>query len=152
MLSKFVVIAGVILTIVVLFLDNFEEGSLGLLQLIIIDFLTIGIVYFLTRKKTKVCWSSILIAIAIVHILLLNNASGWNEGSGSGTSYIIPFLKNATDTLYALILFSAFLLLIPLTIYGFFIISLINLFCKNSTVTKNNDEFKQRTQDLFQDN
>lgn len=152
MQSKLIVIAGIILTTVVLYLDNFEKDSLGLLQLVIIDFLTVGIVYFLTQKKPKVCWFSILVVVT-VHILLLSNASGWNEGSMSGGSYIIPFLKDATDVLYALILFSAFLLLIPLAIYGLFIISLANLFCGYSTSLKdNNSEFKQREQDLFENN
>ena len=142
--SKLIVVAGIILTTIVLFLDNFEKDSLGLLQLVIIDFIIVAIVYFLTRKKPKACWFSILVVIA-VHILLLSNSSGWNEGSMRGVSYIIPFLKNATDILYALILFSAFSFLIPLVIYGIFIISLTNLFCENSTSSKNNDnEFKQR--------
>ena len=133
-----IVVFSVILTIIVFVLDDFEKDSLGLLQLIIIDFITVGIIYFLTKKKSKACSSSIL-ALITVHILLLSNASGWNEGSMSGGSYIIPFLKNATDALYALILFSAFLLLIPLAIYGLFIISLVKLFCENLTSFKNND-------------
>lgn len=139
LLNWLIVIAGVILTTVVLFLDEFEKDSIGLLYLVIINFTTVGVVYLLTPKKNKFCKFTIFIAVFVVHILLLNNVSGWNEGSMSGATYIIPFLKNATDVLYALLLFSAFFLLIPLGIYGLFIFSLVSLFCKNSTSCKNTD-------------
>lgn len=150
--NKFIVIAWVILTIVVLGLDNCEKDSLGLLQLVIIDFITVGTAYLLIRKKSKVCWFSTLVVVVLVHILLLSNASGWNEGSMSGGSYVIPFLKNVTDVLYTLILFSAFSLLIPLAIYGLFIVSLINLLCGDLKSFKNNNEFKQSKRDKIENN
>jgi len=134
MFSKFVVALGIAFTITILFLDNFDKDSRGLLQLVVIDFFTVVIVYALTRKKPMVCKFTTLSIIVIVHILLLSNASGWNEGSMSGVSYVVPLFKDASDTLYALILFSAFLLLIPLVIYGFFIKSLVTLFCEKSNV------------------
>lgn len=152
LLNWLIVIAGVILTTVVLFLDNFEKDSIGLLHLVVINFITVGIVYFLTPKKTKFCKFIIFVAVVVVHILLLNNASGWNEGSMTGATYIIPFFKNATDVLYALLLFSAFFLLIPLGIYGLFILSLVSLFCNNSTSYKNTDSGNEKKNGDFLEN
>ena len=151
MLNWLIVIAGVILTTLVLFIDKFGKDSIGLLHLLVINLITVSIVYFLTSRKIKFCKYIIFVAVVAVHILLLNNTSGWNEGSMSGGTYIIPFLKNATDVLYALILFSAFFLLIPLGIYGFFILSLVNLFCKKSTSYKNKDSgYEEKSIDLFE--
>ena len=132
MVSKLIVIAGIIITFIILQLDNYEKDSLGLLQLVIIDFMTLIITYIivlLTKKKSKFCHLS-LIAIIIVHILLFANVSGWSASSMSGRVYIIPFLKNATDTLVALIMFSGFFLFIPLILYGLFIAALRDIFCK----------------------
>lgn len=81
LLNWLIVISGVILTAVVLCFDNFEKDSIGLLHLVVINFITVGIVYFFTPKKTKFCKFIIFVAVVIVHILLLNNASGWNEGA-----------------------------------------------------------------------
>ena len=102
-----------------------------MLQLITIDFLTIYLTYLLilATKKRKHCQAVTVTALVVVHVLLLSNAPDWNEGSMSSSVYILPFFKNASDTLYDLILFSAFFLLIPLMVYGFLLIGFSYLLC-----------------------
>ncbi len=139
LLNWIIPVAGIILTTVILFLDDFEKDSKALTYLVVINFITIAATFLSTKKKRTVCWLSIVIAVIAVHIFLLFNATGWNTASMEGNSYLIPFLKDATDFLYGLLFFSAFLFLIPLSIYGIFIFGLIVLFCENFTSYKNND-------------
>ncbi|WP_456433592.1 hypothetical protein [Nitratifractor sp.] len=102
-----------------------------MLQLITIDFLTIYLTYLLILaiKQRKHCRTVIVTALVVVHLLLLSNAPDWNEGSMSSAVYILPFFKSASDTFYALILFSAILLLTPLMIYGFLLVGFSHLLC-----------------------
>ena len=141
MFNVVIVFTGMLLTIVILILDNSGKESIGLLQLVVIDFISIFFLSFFTKDKSKLCLYAFVLVI-IIHILLFNNTSGWNEGSMSGGKYIIPFFKNATDTLYSLILFSAFLLLIPIVIYVIFIKSLIGLFCNSENKRLDNYSIK----------
>jgi hypothetical protein len=133
MFYKIIVIVGIIALIIILNLDNFEKDSLGLLQLVIIDFLTIGIVYIISKRKAKIC-SYIFIILLAVHLLLFFNANGPGEFLNP-SSYVIPFFQYATDTLRALFFFSAFMLLIPIVLYGLFVVSLANIFCQKQTLS-----------------
>ena len=145
MFNVVIVFTGMLLTIVILILDNSGKESIGLLQLVVIDFISIFFLSFFTKDKSKLCLYAFVLVI-IIHILLFNNTSGWNEGSMSGGKYIIPFFKNATDTLYSLILFSAFLLLIPMVVYIIFITSLIGLFCdlgNNKGLNDNSNKYPE---------
>jgi hypothetical protein len=50
--------------------------------------------------------------------------------------YFIQMLQPATDLMYALILFSAFLLGFPISLYILFLVGLSQLFCQTSKKTK----------------
>ena len=56
-----------------------------------------------------------------LNVLLLANGEDWSEGSMKSLFYYIPALGELTDTLYSLLLFSAFLLCIPLLLYMAFL-------------------------------
>lgn len=130
-----VVILCLIGSIIIVRLDNFGKDSIGLLTLLIIDIFIAFITFLIAKDKPKVCKYAFTIILAI-NFLLFFNAIGWNEGNMQGSHYYVPFLKNVTDVLYALMLFSAFLLMIPIIIYVVFLYSVAQLFCKNKTVKK----------------
>jgi len=133
MFYKTVVIVGIIALIIILSLDNFEKGSLGLLELVVIDFLTIGVVYIISKRKPKIC-SYIFIILLAVHLLLFFNANGPGEFLNP-SSYVIPFFQYATKTILALLFFSGFLLFIPIGFYGLFVVSLASIFCQKQTLS-----------------
>lgn len=127
--NLFTVILFVVSVFYIAFLDHFEKDSLGLLEVLFIDFFILFLAVLFSKKKPGFC-KYIFIILLATNILLLFNTSDWNEGAMGGSYYYVPLLKYATDILYALILFSAFLLLIPIIIYLFFLYSLSKLFCK----------------------
>jgi hypothetical protein len=120
-----VVILGVISIFWIFFLDHFGKGSLGLLELLLINLISIFIFYFSSKTKPYFCKFHFLL-ILIINFLLLLNTSNWNEGSMSGSNFIIPLLQPATDLLYGLLLF-----FIPLLVYLLFLYSVSKLFCRS---------------------
>ena len=62
-----------------------------------------------------------------LNILLLANGKDWSESSMKSSFYYIPALSELTDTLYSLLLFSAFLLCIPLLLYMAFLYSISSI-------------------------
>ena len=62
-----------------------------------------------------------------LNILLLANGKDWSESSMKSSFYYIPALSELTDTLYSLLLFSAFLLGVPLFIYMAFLYSISSI-------------------------
>lgn len=62
-----------------------------------------------------------------LNILLLANGKDWSEGSMKSSFYYIPALGELTDTLYSWLLFSAFLLCIPLLLYMAFLYAISSI-------------------------
>lgn len=80
----------------------------------------------------------LVILILIANFLILFNAEGWNEGSMQGRYDYIEILKPTTDMIYGTILFSGFVLGIPIILYIF----LINSLDKLTHYLSNPDKFK----------
>jgi hypothetical protein len=57
--------------------------------------------------------------LLILPALAMINCGGWNEGSGKVTSCLIdsPFLREFSESLYGLLLLSAFTLGLPIFVY-----------------------------------
>lgn len=121
---------GIGITAIVAYLDKLDTDSVGLIQILAID-LVLTMLLFIMAKYVKFICNLPLITLFLMNILLLFNTSGWNEGRMAGSSYVLSMLQPATDLMYALLLFSAFLLGIPLLIYIIFLVALSNLVCKN---------------------
>ena len=133
MINQIIVAGGIVLTVAMLFLDHFGTFSVGFFELVVIDILTLTFVKFITNKYTKRCALVGMVVLLVMHIFLFTNTSDWNEGRMSGVEYFVPFLQDVTDTLYALVLFSVFLLLVPLLGYLLFLTALVRSFCTKIT-------------------
>jgi len=129
--SLVIVFLGMGITAIIAYLDKLDTGSVGLIQILVID-LVVTMLLFIMAKYVKFICKMPLIALFVTNVLLLFNTSGWNEGRMAGTSYIFSILQPATDLMYALLLFSAFSLGIPLIIYIIFLVALSKLVCKNA--------------------
>ncbi len=130
-----IVLVCLIGAIIIVGLDNFGKESLGLLALLVIDVFVAFVIFLIAKYKPKMCRYTFILLLAI-NILLFLNAVGWNEGRMQGSYYYVVFLKNVTDVLYALMLFSAFLLMIPMIIYVIFLYNVAQLFCKDKIPKK----------------
>lgn len=138
-----IVLVCLIGAIIIVGLDDFGKESLGLLTLLVIDIFVAFVFFLITKYKPKMCRYTLLLLFA-TNILLLFNAVGWNEGSMQGSYYYVPFLKNITDVLYALMLFSAFLLMLPMILYAIFLYNVARLFCKDDKTDTLAEYFKQK--------
>jgi len=98
--------------------------------LLMVNMITVLILSHIKKIKGK-CWIYFIVLIAL-HMLLVMNTSDWNEGAMSGSSYILPILKPATDTFYGLILISIFSAFIPMIIYIALIIMMVIFFCRKN--------------------
>jgi hypothetical protein len=141
LINLWVVILSVIGAVIISILDNFEKDSTGLFIVLLIDFLVVLLYSRISKYKPFICKYTLLTLVG-VNLLLLFNANGSNIGS-SERYYYIPLLEYATDILIALVLFSPFMLLIPMIIYGLFLYSLSELFCK-----KQHEDRKETKEDL----
>ena len=101
---------------------------LPVLFLIAVNLGLLSILFYIEKTRGK-CWLYTISLIAL-NIFLLMNTSDWNEGRMTGSSYIIPFLKPATDTLYGLLLLSIFTAFIPLGIYFISVGIMILIICR----------------------
>ncbi len=105
----------------------------GHMHLIILSIVIICALSYILKGRNR-SWIHISV-LTVVHLFLLYNTSDWNEGAMAGSTYIIPFLKPATDELHGLFLLSIFSAFIPLIMY-IFILSGIYLICKK-VITQN---------------
>lgn len=126
--SLLIVLLGILTTILIAYLDELGNASIGLIQILVIDLIT-AILFFIVSKYLKFICKLHFVLILLINILLLFNTSGWNEANMEGSAYVIQMLQPATDLMYALILFSAFLLGFPIGIYIIFLVGLSQLFC-----------------------
>lgn len=86
-------------------------------------------------EKQGKCWlipaSMLIISFCgfVLPILAMVNCLGWNEGSMSVSGCVVdfPFARAYADVYYGLLLFSAFMLLMPLGVYVAFVVGLIML-------------------------
>jgi hypothetical protein len=138
--SQLIVLLGILITIVIAYLDKLDHDSMGLIQILVID-LFAAILFFIVSKYLKFICKLHFVLILLINILLLFNATGWNEGGMEGRAYTIQMLQPATDLMYGLLLFSAFSLGIPIGLYIVFLVGLSQLFCQipNSSQEKLND-------------
>ncbi|MDO5045896.1 hypothetical protein [Campylobacter sp.] len=88
----------------------------------------------------KLHHSILFTVLIVVHLLLLLNVQGWNEGSISGSYYYIELLKPISDLLCGILLLSAFTFGIPLLLYMIFLVSL----SKIAYYLSNPDKFKPK--------
>lgn len=128
-ISLLIVLLGISSTILIAYLDEFGNASLGLIQILLID-LFAAILFFIVSRYLKFICMLHLILLLIINFLLISNVSGWNEANMAGSTYIIQMLQPATDLMYGLILFSAFLLGIPIGLYIVFLVGLSQLLCQ----------------------
>jgi hypothetical protein len=133
-----IVLLGILTTIVIAYLDKLDNDSIGLIQILVID-LFAAILFFKVSKYQKLICKLHFVLILLINILLLFNTTGWNEGRMGGSAYTIQMLQPATDLMYGLILFSAFLLGIPIGLYIIFLVGLSQLFCNSLETTKEKD-------------
>ncbi|MGD9969598.1 MAG: hypothetical protein AB7S65_04025 [Sulfuricurvum sp.] len=129
--SLLIVLFGIFSSVLIVYLDDFNSESVGLLQIVPIDLIAAFLLYVIS-KYVKINCIFLLIFIVLINVLLLFNTTGWSEGSMEGAAYTIQILKPATDLMYGLILISAFLLGIPLGLYIIFLVALSKLFCQVS--------------------
>ncbi|WP_169940901.1 hypothetical protein [Campylobacter sp. RM15925] len=127
-----------ILVIAVALTFLFGEGF-PIIYLMIIN-LVICFIYANISIFKKLHHSILFTVLIILHLLLLFNVQGWNEGSMSGSYYYIELLKPASDLLYGLLLVSAFTFCLPLIFYILFLNSLAKL----THYLSNPDKFKPK--------
>lgn len=126
--SLIIVLFGILSTILIAYLDEFGTDSIGLIQILLIDLFT-AILLFILLKYKFFSYKFNFFAMLSVNFLFFLNVSGWNTGGMEGRTYIIQLLQPATDMLYWIIFFSAFLLGIPIILYIIFLFALSQLFC-----------------------
>ena len=140
MFYKIVVILGVIFAIVVEAIIYYEGSpNVGLLQLAIINFMTVGILNYILPKNSKVCRLRVILVLLAVHAFLLTNSLAVNENNVSGDFNILLLLKSSGDFILNLFWLSFYSFFLPLIIYGLFVVSLVNLFCQKSKTDENNE-------------
>jgi len=119
-----IVILGINTIAWIVFLDKLNKSSLGLLQLLAISLVAAILFFIVSKKKAYFCHFHFPLILAINGLVFFNTSS-WNEGSMSGADCLIPMLQPASDLLYGMLLF-----FIPLILYGVFLYSVSQLFCK----------------------
>jgi hypothetical protein len=129
--SLSIVLFGILLSVLIVYLDEFNSELVGLIYLLAIDLIA-ALLLFIGSKYLKFICKLHFIFIVLINILLLFNTTGWSEGTMQGGAYTIQFLQPATDLMYGMILISAFLLGIPIGLYIIFLIALSQLFCQIS--------------------
>ncbi|MGB7403651.1 MAG: hypothetical protein WA916_13835 [Arcobacter sp.] len=115
--------------ITILLSGDYGDDSKAILSLFFISCLISFFVrIFLKNNKhsTKIAF----FLIVLVNILFLMNTTGWNEGTMSGTSYIIPYFQYISDWLYGILLISAFMAFTPILLYFILIYSIVVFFCR----------------------
>lgn len=127
-ISLLIVLLGILTTILIAYLDELDKDSMGLIQILVIDLIT-AILFFIVSKYLKFICKLHFLLILLINILLISNVSGWNTGGMEGRIYMIHLLQPATDMLYWILFFSAFLLGIPIGLYIIFLVGLSQLFC-----------------------
>ena len=111
---------------VVVELDNFDKDSHGLFQMFVINIGVAALLFVINRYK-EIRFRYILLTLIGINIAMLFNASGFSSSSMSASHYVIPYFQDATDFMMILLMFSAFLLFIPLIVYGLFVYSLAKI-------------------------
>ena len=115
-----------LLVAVVVVLDNYDKDSHGLVQMFFLNLSVSGLLVLVKGSK-KIRFRYILLTLIAVNIAVFFNASGFSSSSMEASHYIIPYFRDASDFMMILVMFSAFLLFIPLIIYGYFVYSLAKI-------------------------
>ncbi len=125
----FKIIVAIVNVFAILTILNSEDYAFrGLMELVLLDTFIVGSMYFINRKKEKLYFIFSIVSLLIFHVFLGFNSAEWNEGSMASSFYILPFLSDMSDGFLALIILSAFLLLIPLVMYIGYLFILIMSF------------------------
>jgi len=147
MFYKITVILGVIFAIVIEAIIYYEgSANKGILQLVIINFMTVGILNYILPKNSKVCRLRVILVLLAVHAFLLTNSLAVNENNISGDFNLLLLLKSSGDFILSLFWLSFYSFFLPLIIYGLFVVSLVNLFCQKSKTDENNETDNTDTQ------
>lgn len=131
---KIIFFIGVFYNILLLVSGDYTSDTKAMLSIFTINCFLAFFISFLFKKNKHSCKIAFFL-IVLTNISFLMNTSGWNEGSMTGTSYIIPFFQYITDWLYGFLLISAFMGFIPVVLYLVFIYSIVLFFCKRKSET-----------------
>ncbi|RXJ79415.1 hypothetical protein [Arcobacter sp. F2176] len=115
--------------ITILLSGDYTDDSKAILSLFFISCL-ISLFVRILLKNNKHSTKIAFLLIVLVNILFLMNTTGWNEGTMSGTSYIIPYFQYISDWLYGILLISAFMAFTPILLYFILIYSIVVFFCR----------------------
>lgn len=126
---KIIFFLGVLYNILLLLSGDYTNDTKAMLSIFAINCFLAFLVCFLLKNNKYSCKIAFFL-IVLTNILFLENTTGWNEGSMSGSSYVIPFFQYITDWLYGFLLVSAFIGGIPVIVYLLFIYSIVLFFCK----------------------
>ena len=147
MFYKIIVILGVIFAIVIEAIIYYEGSpNSGILLLVIINFMTVGILNYILPKNSKVCRLRFILVLLAVHAFLLTNSLAVNENNVSGDFNILLSLKSSGDFILSLFWLSLYSFFLPLIVYGLFVVSLVNLFCQKSKTDEKNKTDNTDTQ------
>jgi len=126
-MRHFIVVGLVALLVgIVAVLDNYDKDSHGLVQMFFINLSVSGLLV-LVKGSRNIRFRYILLTLIAVNVAVFFNASGFSSSSMSASHHIIPYFSDASDFMMILVMFSAFLLFIPLIIYGYFVYSLAKI-------------------------
>ena len=126
-MRHFIVVGLVALLVgIVAVLDNYDKDSHGLVQMFFLNLSVSGLL-ILAKGSRKIRFRYILLTLIAVNVAMFFNASGFTSSSMEASHHIIPYFSDASDFMMILVMFSAFLLFIPLIIYGYFVYSLAKI-------------------------